>query len=232
MMIVKLLHELNESFMKKLFLLFLPGLLGLAGGAAQAQFLKGTGHFGVTVSAEGSVMDMENTTNIDTESSTHAISPSIQFGKFIKDNTMFGLGLTTHLNFTKTSLRGQDISYDSKYNYQTFVLSPFIRRYKFLGEKFGIFIQPGLNLSYIHGKGSGEDPSADNGFGVGAYITPGIVYRISPRFALETDVNVLSLNLGYTKMDDWHNVYFAAGITSNIQSYFGLRAAWYFTKAN
>lgn len=216
--------------MKKLFLLFLPGLLWLAGGAAHAQFLKGTGHFGVTVSAEGSVIDTKNTINLDTKSNTHYISPSIQFGKFIKDNTMLGLRLLTNINITRNRLTGADFDYDSKQTYATFNLSPFIRRYKFLGEKFGIFLQPGLNLAYINGKGPGSGD--DDGFGASAYIMPGIVYRISPRFALESDVNLLSFNLGYIKRKDWHSMYFSAGATSDIQSYFGLRAAWYFTKAN
>jgi hypothetical protein len=217
--------------MKKLFLLLLPGMLFLA-GSAEAQFEKGTKHWGGTISAVGSFSDFESHESIDSKTNSHTISPAVQFGKFIKDNTMFGVRLTPSFNFYKSDLTGPNLEREFKNNSMTINLSPFIRRYKFLSEKWAIFIQPGLNLAYVHAKTLSEEDNTTNGYGAGIYIFPGIVYRVSPRFALESDLNVLSLNLNYLKMDDWHNFYFNAGATSNIQSYFGLRASWYLAKSN
>ena len=224
-------HKLILLSMKKLLLLVLPGMLFLA-GSAEAQFQKGTVHWGATISAEGSLNNLKTYESVEVKTNSHVISPSVQFGRFIRENTMFGLKLTPTFNLYNNDLAGPNVEQKYKSNYTTITLSPFVRRYKFLSEKWAIFLQPGLNLSYFHGKNTSAEDETSNGYGGGIYIVPGIVYRVSPRFAIESDLNVLSLNLNYFHMEDWDNFQFSAGATSSIQSYFGLRASWYLTKSN
>ncbi|WP_353721596.1 hypothetical protein [Dyadobacter sp. 676] len=217
--------------MKRLLLLFLPVILLLA-GRAEAQFQKGTVHWGATISSEGTISRFESFQSIETKNNSHMISPSVQFGKFVRDNTMFGLRITPSFNLLNSEVTAQNTNNKFKNNSLTVNLSPFVRRYKFLSEKWAIFIQPGLNLAYLRSKASSQDEELTNGYGGGIYVVPGIIYQITPRFALESDLNLLSLNLNYYHMDDWDHFHFNAGATSGIQSYFGLRASWYLTKSN
>ncbi|MGX5852787.1 hypothetical protein ACWKW6_04055 [Dyadobacter jiangsuensis] len=217
--------------MKKLFLLLLPGMMLLA-GEANAQFQKGTAHWGATVSAEGTLTDFETYESNRLKTGLHTITPSVQFGKFFKDNSLFGVKLSPSFNYYKSDLKGPNSDNEYKSNNTNISLILFARRYKFLSEKWAVFLEPGVNLSYYHGKNTASDDETSNGYGGGIYIRPGIVYRVSPRFAIESDLNVLSLNLQYYHMKDWDTFHFNAGATSGIQSYFGLRASWYLTKSN
>ncbi|WP_342086995.1 hypothetical protein [Dyadobacter sp. OTU695] len=219
--------------MKKLFLLLLPGMMLLAGNA-EAQFDKGTRHWGATISFSGNTQVYKSNTGTEAKLGNQSLSPSIQFGKFYKDNTMFGLRFTPFFSFNKQSQDGWGNDYDIHNNFMSLTLSPFIRRYKSLGPKWAIFLQPGLNLSYLRGatKGTDTEKEHNDGFGAGAYILPGIVYRITPRFALEADANVLSLNLNYSNLNSINSFGFNAGFTSNIQQYFSIRASWYLTTSN
>ncbi|GGM79684.1 hypothetical protein GCM10010967_09290 [Dyadobacter beijingensis] len=211
--------------------MLLPGMVFLA-GRAEAQFQKGTVHWGATISAEGTLSNFETYESNRLKTGVHTITPSVQFGKFFKDNSLFGARLLSSFNYNKSDLKGPNSDNEYKNNNTNLSLSLFVRRYKFLGEKWAIFLEPGINLSYYHGKNTSDDVETSNGYGGGIYIRPGIVYRVSPRFAIESDLNVLSLNLQYYHMKDWDNFHFSAGATSGIQSYFGLRASWYLTQSN
>lgn len=220
--------------MKKHFLLLLPGMLLLA-GRAEAQFEKGTKHWGATISLDGSLQSLKGDDDYGTAKfSNHNLSPAVQFGKFTRDNTMLGLRLSPYFNFYKTSRDNTSSDFDVRDNYMRLTLSPFIRQYKSLNPKWALFLEPGLNLSYIRStdKDANGEKDHDDGFAAGAYILPGIVYRVTPRFALEADVNVLSFNLLYSNFPSSNSFGFNAGITSNIQQYFSLRASWYLTKSN
>jgi hypothetical protein len=219
--------------MKKILLLLLPGMLFLAGNA-EAQFEKGTKHWGTTISFSGTSMKYETGNLNEYSQNNHSINPAIQFGKFTKDNTMLGLRLTPAFSFNNQKQNDPNSDLKVKSNFMNLTLSPFIRRYKTLGEKWAIFVQPGLNISYLRGTTNRSDAEKDHddGFGAGAYVLPGIVYRVTPRFALEADVNVLSLNLNYSNLNSSNNFGFDAGISSSIQQYFSIRASWYITTSN
>lgn len=220
--------------MKKHFLLLLPGMLLLA-GKAEAQFEKGTKHWGTTISLGGSLQTQKADSDYGTfKFNNHSLSPAIQFGKFTKDNTMLGLRLSPYFNFSKRSQKNTNSDLEAHDNYMSLTLSPFIRRYKSLNPKWAIFLQPGLNFTYIRStdKTTNSEKDHDDGFAAGAYILPGIVYRVTPRFALEADVNVLSFNLLYSNFPSSNSFGINAGFTSNIQQYFSIRASWYLTKSN
>lgn len=217
--------------MKKILLLLLPAMLFLA-GSAEAQFEKGTKHWGATIGFSGASQAFETDLS-EFKVSNHSVSPAIQFGKFTKDNTLLGLRLTPFFSFNKHKQDDQYTDYEARSNYMSLTLSPFIRRYKSLNPKWALFLQPGVNISYMRAstKESNEEKDHNDGFGAGAYVLPGIVYRVTPRFALEADANVLSLNLTYSNLSS-NSFGFNAGFTSNIQQYFSIRASWYLTTSN
>lgn len=219
--------------MKKILLLLLPAMLFLA-GSAEAQFEKGTKHWGATIGFSGSSQNYKTGDFIKYSQAGHSVNPAVQFGKFTKDNTMLGLRLTPSLSFSKQTQNDRNSDFEATNTYTSVTLSPFIRRYKSLGTKWAIFLQPGLNISYMRGvtKRSDAEKDHDDGFGAGAYVLPGIVYRVTPRFALEADANVLSLNLTYSNFASTNAFGFNAGFTSNIQQYFSIRASWYLTTSN
>ncbi|PSL28679.1 hypothetical protein [Dyadobacter jiangsuensis] len=220
--------------MKKLFLLLLPGMLFLA-GRAEAQLQKGTAHFGATISADGSAMKSKGLSSAhQTKGSNnmHNISPSVQTGWMIRDNRMFGFEVNSYFAWRKiTSKSTSDYKYID--NYSSVGLSPFIRHYKPINSKWALFLQSGVDGAYMWTKKEDSGiTKKDNGFAAGVSAHPGIVYWVSPRFAIESDLQLLSLRLAYTDFNSSKNFNFKAGITSGIGNYFGVRAAWYLQKSN
>lgn len=218
--------------MKKLFLLLLPGALLLAGNA-EAQLQKGTKYWGATISTDGHSLHSESLPSVESKSNNHNIAPSIQAGWMFKDNRMFGLRLSSVVALRKGISEQQGNKNENVSNYTSVGLSPFIRHYKSINEKWAIFLQTGFEGAYFRTKDKYTNITEhENGYGLGIYVLPGISYWVTPRFALESDVNVLSLALNYTSMEDVNNFNFNAGVTSGIQSYFGIRASWYLQKSN
>lgn len=199
---------------------------------AKAQFQKGTTHFGATISAEGTGTHSKGN-SIEYKSGNHNLSPSVQTGWMVKDNRMFGLRLGSTM--VLRSSKFEDSGPLNRFIDNTYSLnfSPFIRHYKVINDKWALFLDAGLEGSYIWSVNKVDDLSEkENGYGVGLYVQPGITYRISPRFALETDLQLFSLGVGYTDFKKVEGFNFNAGITSGIGSYFGVRAAWYLQKSN
>jgi hypothetical protein len=221
--------------MKKLFLLLLPGMLFLA-GTAEAQLQKGTTHFGATISADGSgakIKTPPSPTQYTNKVSSHNIAPSIQAGWMIRDNRMFGLRLGSEISLKNTKFQDVGPFYKIYTNSYSLSLSPFIRQYKPINAKWALFLQSGVEGSYIWSKFKVDDGTEKNdGYRVGLYVLPGITYWVSPRFAIESDLRLLSLAVNYTDFLESNTFNFNAGITSGINSYFGVRAAWYLQKSN
>jgi len=216
------------KIMKKNLLLGLVGCLFLA-GPVKAQLGKGTKYWGGTLSFSG----VNNKSKNDFSSSVNqlSLSPSIQAGKFIKDNRMIGLGLGATIYYleSKDSNNRPDSKYSTTEN--SYSLSPFIRHYKSLSPKWAIFLNSSAQLSYmtmklkIYG-----DKRREDGYGAGLQILPGVAYWVSPRFALESDINFLSLGAGYKDFLGAKSVYFNSALTSSLTSYFSIRASWYLQK--
>lgn len=220
--------------MKKLFLLLLPGML--LAGEAEAQLQKGTTHFGATISGDGSGAKSKTSPSPAQNTSTtssHNISPSIQAGWMIRDNRMFGLRLISGITLRNTKFEDIGSLYRSTDNFSSLGLSPFIRQYKPINSKWALFLQSGVEGSYFWSKYKMNDVTEkENGYRVGLYVLPGITYWVSQRFAIESDLRLLSLAVNYTDFKDLNTFSFNAGVTSGINSYFGVRAAWYFQKSN
>jgi hypothetical protein len=219
--------------MKKTLLTGLVSLLWLT-VPVKAQLQKSTRYVAATINFNGSSQRDYSTpsvlNNFD-KTSSFGLSPSFQFGRFVKENKMIGVGIGADMNFfkSKRSSGGQEqVSVNTNMRYN---VSPYIRHYKSLSPKWAIFLNSSIVLSYLHYKSTNYgEAEKSNGYLAGLQLTPGISYWISPRFALETDLNFLSLAAGYQHLPTSKNVYFNSAVTTSLTSYFSVRASWYLQK--
>jgi hypothetical protein len=218
--------------MKKLILFSALCMLCRA-GELRAQLQKGTKYAGATVSFSGQNGQNDFKPDGKFKANTFGINPGVQFGKFVKDNVMLGVGLGTNLFFQRYKNEIFETESETGVNSIGVTLNPYIRNYKSLSPKWAIFLHSGLSVSYLRHKDFENDNAVyENGYSVGIALTPGISYWFSPRFSLESDVNVFSLGVNYTDFRDKNDFGFSAGISSSVPNYFGVRASWYLQKAN
>ncbi|MBE9460947.1 hypothetical protein ACFP1I_19575 [Dyadobacter subterraneus] len=219
--------------MKKTLLIGLTVLIGYV-LPVKAQLQKGTKYVAATISFNGTHQSMDNTptnTFYPNKYETFNLNPSFQFGKFVKENRMAGISIGTSMAFSKSKTANIYQNYESKSSGIVYNLSPFIRQYKSLSPKWAIFLNSSVNLAYMHFKyTNNDDVRKSDGYSAGLYLTPGISYWITPRFALETDLNFLSLSAGYANLPTSKNVYFNSAFTTGLTDYFSVRASWYFQK--
>ena len=222
--------------MKKNLLLGILGYLCLS-VPVKAQLQKGTKYVAATISSTGNGQHYKDRKdNSSGKINQISVNPSFQFGKFISDNKMIGVGAGANLNFIKQKSTTTFHSDTYKNNYAAYTLSPYIRHYKPLNTKWAIFLNSSVNLSYLHSKRDIWDYDIwlrdvkRDGYSAGITINPGISYWISPRFALESDINLLSLGVTYQDFDKVKSFTFRSVATSNLTSYFSVRASWYLQK--
>lgn len=218
--------------MKKLILLASLGMLCVA-GQVHAQLGKGTRYWGTTVNFNGNHQKSDYTADEQYKNNSLDINPTLTTGWFIADNRMFGLSLTANLSFYKNKSQYFGTEQTSNESDLAFALSPFIRYYKSINPKWALFLDTGLNLAYLRTKEyNGGTYNYENGYFTGIFVEPGISYWITPRFSLESNINVLYLALNYTNMDDVNRVSLSSNISTSLTQYFGIRASWYLQKAN
>lgn len=200
---------------------------------ARAQLQKGSTYVGATVGLFGNNKTWGSGRQLEDGINQFSISPSLLGGKFVKDNMLLGMGIGTRISgWTQwQETNGGKERYKNTAN--TYYLSPFVRNYKTIGSrgKWAVFLTSSAELAFLHSKMS--DPNLDNvenGFSVGLKIKPGIAYWINPRFSLESDINLLSLEGRYSSLADSKSFYFSSGATSNLDGYFSVRASWYIQK--
>jgi hypothetical protein len=218
--------------MKRLFHAVILCCLGW-GAPTHAQLQKGGKYFAGTLTLDGS-NTRPQTLNVSSSGRFNRISvnPSLQAGRFISENRMIGIevGSSMQINWGKNYSPDGSISHyrgvKGAYN-----LSPYIRHYKPLHTKWALFLTSSADLAYLKTieKRQQEKRNLD-GYSAGLNVVPGIVFRINPRFALESDINLLSLSTGYRAFDGDKSFYLTSSVTTGIQSYFSLRAAWYIHK--
>ncbi|GLU51753.1 hypothetical protein [Dyadobacter frigoris] len=217
--------------MKKTLLIGLTAFIGFV-MPVKAQLQKGTKYVAATINFNGSHLAIDNLSSPgDTKYNTFNLNPSFQFGKFVSENKMIGIGIGTNLIFQKVkdTYSGQESEYMN--NSLRYNISPYIRHYKSLSPKWAVFLNSSVVLSYIHFKSTyNGEPRKTDGYSAGLQLTPGISYWITPRFALETDLNFLSLAAGYQQYPTSKSLYFNSAVTTNLTSYFSVRASWYLQK--
>ncbi|KAA6430460.1 hypothetical protein FEM33_26040 [Dyadobacter flavalbus] len=219
--------------MKKLLLIGLLGIFCLA-GETMAQIPAGTRYRAATLSFQGSHQKGKNAFS-DSRNSSVSFSPSVQFGRFTGNNKMLGLGLGANFDFLKGTDTAPNEDMNRRYINAAYTLSPFIRHYKTLNEKWYAFLNTSVYGSYLRSALLSNDimeKYTKNGYAAGLSVVPGIAYRLKSRFALEADVNLLSLGIGYRHMNDTNSITFNSAVTTGLTSYFSLRASWYIQKAN
>ena len=218
----------THPVMKKTLLILIMSFLWLA-VPVKAQLEKGTKYLGGTVSFGGNYNKLSN--GEGSKTNQISIQPSFQIGKMTKVNRMIGLEAAASWDFVRFKYDNAGIKVKDGYNRTSYRLSPFVRQYKPINAKWAIFLHASLDLSYLKTKslaGYGDD--VEEGYGVGLKIAPGISYWITPRFALESDINLLSLGVGYQDFLNTKSVNFNSALTTSIPSYFSVRASWYFQK--
>jgi hypothetical protein len=196
-----------------------------------AQLQKGTGYFGATISLSGSNAEYEDASGDVVRLNNHVVLPSLVAGKFIKDNMLLGLEVGARVSIQslkdKNPMTKQGYkAYDNEYS-----IRPFVRNYKSIGSKskWAVFLTSSADISFQRSmwKTDGQDEMKGKGFSTGVGVRPGIAYWVSPRFALESDINLLSLEAGYRKREESNSFYLRSGVTSNHNGYFSVRASWY-----
>lgn len=195
----------------------------------KAQLEKGTKYFGGTISFDGTRQKSPGT--LGSKIHTININPSLQFGTFIKDNRLIGIGIGTSNSITKGSVENPSGTDKFTRSDNSYYLAPYIRHYMPLGAKWAMFLTSSAQVAWLNNKTKiGTVNDSENGFSVGLNIKPGIAYWITSRFSLESDINLLSLNAGYKDLADRQDFSFSSGVTSNFNSYLSVRASWYFKK--
>lgn len=213
--------------MKKFILIVLLCLTGL-NAQVHAQLQKGTKLLAGTLNFTGIHAHRKDPPNSPSGNGYFAIYPSVQAGWFTRDNRLIGLGLGSSLYFLHTKTELSSETYRGGLNNLSVSLSPFIRQYKSLSPKWALFLHSNTNFSYLrvtNFQNTAKD--LDTGFDVGLQINPGVSYWFSPRFALESDINLLSLGFKYQHLQDVNALSFNSGVTTGLSNYFLLRASWY-----
>jgi hypothetical protein len=205
-------------------------LLCMIGFGAEvcAQLQKGTRHWAGTVNLTGIHSHRKDLPGTPSGNNYFSIYPSVQAGWFTRDNRMIGVGLGSSLNFlhSKSELAGQ--TYRIGFNDLSLSLSPFVRHYKSLSSKWALFLHSNADFSYLRlSRFQDAEKEFDTGYSIGLQINPGISYWFTPRFALESDINVLSLGLKYQHLPNANSVNLHSGITTGLSNYFLIRASWY-----
>jgi opacity protein-like surface antigen len=147
------------------------------------------GDFGV--SATGGSVKNQNLTTDKSSSLTLGLSPKI--GKFINEKVAAGLGLSLSLNQTKTPGNVNVITTSTGLG-----LNPFVRYYAARFNKFSVFGEGTLDLSFSTSKTKVGNTTSNgpktNEIGLG--IAPGLSYDLSNKLSLETALHFMGF--GYT----------------------------------
>jgi hypothetical protein len=216
-------------------ILFHAAVLCCLGCAAPiyAQLQKGGRYIAGTLTLDGSNGSTE-ASNQGLKSSYNriAVNPSIQGGMFISGNRMIGIGIggPVRIDWNKNNVPdGPSNQY--RLVQGAYTLSPYLRHYKPLHSKWAVFLTSSADLTYLKTteKYQHEKRTLD-GYSAGLNLVPGFVYWVNKRFALESDIHVLSLGAGYRDFAGDKSFYFNSSVTTGIGSYFSVRAAWYIQK--
>lgn len=182
-----------------LFVLFSVGL--------NAQVFVG-GNFGLRLSGGTNDDNSKKPTKFELN-----IAPTA--GKFISDKTAIGVSL----NFgTSSENNNQDIEVVNKIT--AFGISPFIRYYAVNFNKFSIFGQGNVGLSFAHHnqKVEGDLQEGPKSSQIALGIVPGLSYELSDKISLETTIDLFNFGFSHTTIKD------ADGTNAEKTTVFGMGA--------
>jgi len=201
--------------MKKKFisLLFLPfGMMPLTG---LGQISSGTILLGGSLNYNTNNYNSSNNNDQVFKSNSFSFAPKA--GYFISENLVLGVGLGLT---TGSQKNGSAIQYKQS----GYSIGPFVRYYKFLGERTALFGNAAFNYNKTKTKSlnlNQELVPANNQENIGAYITPGLTYFASSRIGLEISLGYI----GYSKNLYEYNLdtpYYSKTKNSGFVKYYGL----------
>jgi opacity protein-like surface antigen len=120
-------------------------------------------------------------------------------GKFISEKTAIGVAL----NFgTSVENNNQDVEVVD--NITAFGISPFVRYYAFNFNKFSVFGQGTVGLSFAHHnqKVEGDLEKGPKSSQISLGIVPGLSYKLNDRISLETTINLFNFGFAHTSIKD------------------------------
>lgn len=180
-----------------------------------AQFFVG-GNFNLNTS--GGSTDNGTTTTDDPSSFNFNLSPKI--GKFLSEKIAVGAALNVTFSRTKTPGINEIISKSSTYG-----IVPFLRYYAIKMDKFSVFGQGNIGLSFSGSSTKVGGTSTDGPTTTNIYLNvmPGLAYDVNDKLSLETSLNILSFGYYNTTVkngsvkDKTSSFNFGAGL-SNVVS--------------
>jgi len=193
--------------MKKYF--YLLTFFLTTGLLSQAQIMKGSilagGNIGFSTNKTTPVNPVQN---YQAKETSINISPSI--GIAIKDNLLEGFDLAySYANQEQAYSVGSGQFGHQKVKNSLYGVGFFLRQYKYLGNRFYLFMQGRLGASYVTGE-SGDDRQSstithNKIYGVTLGFYPGISYAITKKVQLETGFqNLFSAQYSHEK-DTYEN---------------------------
>jgi len=220
--------------MKKLFLWGI--LVSLSGWIpAQAQAQKGTTYWGGTVGFNGQI-GRSHPFGFDSKQNygSHAIAPEVQWGKFANPTTVWGLGSRYNLSWSSNKFTNSQTnsSYKGRFQRQSLAVLPFVRKYKFLGERWAVFLHTELGPTYTWEKAKntgGVEPTRKMDYWrYSLSVYPGLVYFFpGKKISLEGYANILYLETAFTplrsEIDQPRQFSFTTGFSTDFPGYFTLR---------
>ena len=143
-----------------------------------------------------------NISNGKTESGTATINQATNYnfdfspkiGNFLSDKLAVGIALDLSLTGNKTTVNTESLSRSSAIG-----ISPFLRFYAIKWNKFSVFGQGNIGLTFSRssvkiGGSTSDGPKTTNAY---VNVYPGISYDISDKLSLETGLNFLSFGYNY-----------------------------------
>jgi hypothetical protein len=159
---------------------------------SQAQIKKGDillgGNFGFSTSSSNPSNGKQSNFNV---------SPHI--GKAVQDNLVVGINLIYGHNSSS------NMSYTSKGDF--YGAGIFVRKYKYLGSGFSVFMEGGLGGTYNKQDNinpTGYTSNKTKTYSINAHFDPGVAYAISKRVQVETGFqDLVTANYSHSKNTDY-----------------------------
>lgn len=154
-----------------------------------AQITHGTKFAGINLNLNGA-NNSNQTENYHFRQKSWSIGLNPEYASFVKDNFALGLGLSFNYGENRSTSDYTDSHSNSKTINSSYSIRPFIRNYKMFGQKFGIFLQSGFNVSIGKQKNnsSNDEGTTENQYntlGLGVSTGPGMVYFVSKKWVIE-----------------------------------------------
>jgi len=213
--------------MKKKLIIFFFLPFGFIPLISHGQISSGTTLLGGSLGFTTNSNKNDGASNQNYRYNSFTISP--QVGYFIATNLVVGTGLSLNTGYQK---------YNSKKQFEQkgYSVGPFLRYYKFLGERTALFGNAAFNLNQIEVKtlnSVGELTTNQKQDGLSVLLTPGLTYFASPKVGLEISLGYIgystnssesNLNSSYpnkTKNSGFIKYYGLANSALGVNFYFG-----------